>query len=104
MFSSSSVTSVVGLRPINVSSARSGYRIPSNSPFRMTSTAPAMAPLEPRNRPPVFGRVRNGLETATRSEAAVIQCRKSAPHALLLLEIAVRDGHAGPLADHRSVG
>src|SRR5262245_27182132 len=45
MLSSSSVTSVVGLRPISVSSAASGYSEPANSPSQRTSTArPGFAP------------------------------------------------------------
>ena len=62
MFSSSSVTSVVGLRPISVSSASSGYSMPSKPPLRITSFAPAMRP--PPSDAPVFGPPRGAALSA----------------------------------------
>src|SRR2546422_76551 len=79
MFSSSNVTSVVGLRPISVSSASSAYSMPSKPPFWITSFAPAIdPPLAPplRSASPAcetcFGAPRGGLgrEAARQGRAA----------------------------------
>src|SRR5262245_53965132 len=93
MFSSSRVTSVVGFRPIKVSSAWSGYSMPSNPPLRITSLAPGI-------RTHASARLRIRLRFAGGpSELAVAQRRHARAHALELGERAVGHRDARRIAE-----